>query len=138
MSYDIRFKRIYQQADSSDGTRILVDRLWPRGQSKDDVPMDDWYKEASPSSDLRRCWHRGELTEDAFSHAYRHQLDKAPETLLPLLRAARQGTVTLLTASREPEHSHLPVLRRALLDALEVEDAADQSEPASAVCYQKH
>ncbi len=138
MSYDIRFKRIYQQADSSDGIRILVDRLWPRGQSKDDVPMDDWYQEASPSSDLRRCWHRGELTEDAFSHAYRHQLDQAPASLWPLMRAARAGTLTLLTASRDPKRSHLPVLRLALLDALEAEDAADRSEPASAVCYQKH
>ncbi|MCP8899749.1 DUF488 domain-containing protein [Gilvimarinus xylanilyticus] len=135
MNYDIRFKRIYQPADATDGTRILVDRLWPRGQRKEDLALDEWYADASPSAGLRQCWHRDELTEDAFANAYRHQLDQEPGTLLPLLRAARAGTLTLLTASREPEHSHLPILRRALLDALEAEDAADRDDPASPTCY---
>ncbi|MDO3381352.1 DUF488 domain-containing protein [Gilvimarinus algae] len=136
MSYEICLKRIYQKADPSDGTRILVDRLWPRGQRREDLTLHDWYKDASPSSGLRQCWHRDELTVDAFAHAYRHQLDEAPQTLLPLMRAARAGRLTLLTASREPENSHLSILRRALLDALEAEDSADCEDVASPVCYQ--
>ncbi|MDO6748039.1 DUF488 domain-containing protein [Gilvimarinus sp. 1_MG-2023] len=135
MAYDIRFKRIYQDASPADGARVLVDRLWPRGKQKDELALDDWYKEASPSTGLRQCWHRGELTEAAFGHAYRHQLDQAPDCLLPLMRAARQGRLTLLTASKKPDQSHLPILRRALLDALRTEDAADRDESTSPTCY---
>lgn len=136
MAYDICFKRIYQAAEPTDGYRVLVDRLWPRGKRKEELKLDEWYREASPSTGIRQCWHRGELTEAAFGHAYRHQLDQAPERLLPLMRAIRSGRVTLLTASKDPLKSHLPILKRALLDALAAEDEAGRDDPASPVCWQ--
>ncbi|MDO3388598.1 DUF488 family protein [Gilvimarinus sp. SDUM040013] len=128
-------QRIYQDAAPADGTRILADRLWPRGKRKDELALAEWCRDAAPSTGIRQCWHRNELTEAAFGHAYRHQLDQSPECLVPLMRAARQGSLTLLTASKEPENSHLPILRRAILDALHAEDNGDRDDPASPVCF---
>ena len=70
MAYDIRLKRIYDPVTETDGARVLVDRLWPRGQRKAALKLSRWYKDAAPSSELRRAWHQGGIDEGAFARRY--------------------------------------------------------------------
>lgn len=138
MTYDIQLERIYAPAKNSDGARVLVDALWPRGKRKDDLKLQEWYRGASPSAKLRRAWHNRELDHAAFEKQYLHELAADAEALVPLMRYARHGRLTLLTATRELEDSHLPTLRSALLAALRNEDAdARGNDPSSPVCYGK-
>ena len=118
MSYDIQLQRIYTPAQKNDGARVLVDRLWPRGKRKEDLALNEWYRDASPSTGLRRAWHNGDIDEAQFTHDYQRELDEHPDNLQPLINYARQGRLTLLTAVRNPAHSHLPVLHKALVKAL--------------------
>jgi uncharacterized protein YeaO (DUF488 family) len=136
MIYGIHLERIYAPAQESDGARILVDRLWPRGKKREHLSLTEWYPDASPSPDLRRQLHKGDLDYATFSQRYRDELDANPDSLIPLMRHARQHRLTLLTASRDLQHSHLPTLQQALLDALnEEDDEADGPEPSSPPCY---
>lgn len=136
MNYDIAFKRVYEPTDSADGARVLVDRLWPRGKRREDLQLTEWYRDASPSSSLRRAWHQDDIDEQRFTDNYRQELQAHPEVLTPLMRHAREGRLSLLTATRNPDQSHLPVLRDALLDHLAREDEqADDREPSSPTCY---
>lgn len=136
MTYTIEYKRIYAPVEDSDGARVLVDRLWPRGKRREDLNLTEWYRMAAPSPQLRRAWHKDEIDAAAFARDYQRELNAEPDLLVPLLRYARQGRLTLLTASRNPRQSHLPILRQALLDALEREDAeAEGREPSSPTCY---
>ncbi|SDJ38736.1 DUF488 domain-containing protein [Billgrantia gudaonensis] len=134
MSYEIVLKRVYAPADSDDGARILVDRLWPRGKRRESLALTEWYRDASPSPALRRQYHQGTISPAVFAARYRGELRDDPGYLVPLMRHARRGRLTLLTATRNIEDSHLPILREALLTALHQEDAAD-AEPASSPCY---
>ncbi|MFM9269161.1 DUF488 domain-containing protein [Halomonas elongata] len=134
MSYEIVLKRVYQPIEPDDGARLLVDRLWPRGKRRESLALTDWYRDASPSLTLRRQYHEGEISNAVFAARYRGELRSAPENLLPLMRHARTGRLTLLSAARDLEASHLPVLKEAVLAALREEDAAD-SEPASSPCF---
>lgn len=135
MSYDIVFKRIYAPAERGDGARVLVDRLWPRGKRREDLHLTDWYRDASPSPALRQAWHQEEIDDKRFAQDYRSELRTNPEVLTPLMRHARKGRLSLLTASRDPEHSHLPVLRQVLLEQLAKEDReADGDELSSPPC----
>lgn len=136
MTYDIQLARIYEPAQAVDGSRILVDRLWPRGKKQDELSLTEWWPDVGPSNNLRRSWHKGDIDEFGFIQAYLEELDANQDKLIPLMRYSRQGRLTLLTASREPRHSHLPALRRALLNALEKEDrGADDRELSSPTCY---
>lgn len=134
MAYDIVLKRIYNQIDTRDGARVLVDRLWPRGKRRESLALTDWYRDASPSPALRRQYHLGEISAAVFGVRYRGELRDAPDSLIPLMRHARRGRLTLLSAARYLESSHLPLLRDAILQALYDEDAMDR-EPASSPCY---
>ncbi|WP_290786553.1 DUF488 domain-containing protein [Halomonas sp.] len=134
MAYDIALKRIYMPMEDEDGARVLVDRLWPRGKPREALSLTDWYRDASPSPTLRRQYHQQEISHFVFAVRYRGELRDHPEHLVPLMRHARRGRLTLLTAARNIEDSHLPVLREALLKALRDEDAADL-EPASPPCF---
>ncbi len=134
MSYDIVLKRIYRPAAPEDGARVLVDRLWPRGKRRESLALTDWYRDASPSPGLRRQYHQQEISFAVFAARYRGELRDAPDCLFPLMRHARQGRLTLLSAARELDDSHLPLLREALLAALQREDAEDR-EPTSPPCY---
>jgi len=128
MAYDIRLKRIYDPASETDGTRVLVDRLWPRGQRKDALEIGRWYKDAAPSGELRRAWHQGRIDKLEFTRRYGHELKNNPNALVPLVRDARAGRLTLLTAARDPQQSYLTVLRDALATELECGDgAADEN-----------
>ncbi|MDY7115253.1 DUF488 family protein [Halomonas sp. SSL-5] len=135
MSYHIEIKGLAQPAEPDDGARVLVDRLWPRGRSREALALDDWYRDASPSPALHRQYRQGEISEGVFAVRYRGELRDHPELLVPLMRQVRQrGALTLLTAEREIEASPLPLLKERLLFALHEEDAAD-IEPASPPCF---
>jgi uncharacterized protein YeaO (DUF488 family) len=135
VSYDIALKRIYTPSDPADGARVLVDRLWPRGKRRESLYLTEWYRDASPSPLLRRQLHQGEISPTVFAVRYRGELRDQPDNLIPLMRHARRGKLTLLSAARNLEDSHLPILRDALLQVLLEEDAAD-AQPASSPCYQ--
>ncbi|MFJ8740416.1 DUF488 domain-containing protein [Embleya sp. NPDC127516] len=108
----ISVRRVYEPAEPDDGLRVLVDRLWPRGLAKADARLDDWPKELTPSTELRRARHAGGLAEDVFRARYRDELESAPAhaARAALLTRVGDGRLTLLTAVRDPEHSHVPVL----------------------------
>ncbi|WP_027966691.1 DUF488 domain-containing protein [Halomonas halocynthiae] len=126
MNYDIQLKRIYQEICDDDGARILVDRLWPRGKHRELLALTEWYRGASPSSVLRRQYHNNIISKAVFESRYRGELRDDSESLIPLMRYARQGRLTLLSASRELSTSHLPLLKDALICALQEEDNADR------------
>lgn len=112
----VRVKRVYEEPDPTDGLRILVDRLWPRGVGKQDLPHDAWLKDAAPSSELRTWYgHRPERFEE-FARRYRKELRSgAPAAALEQLRQkAGSQTVTLLTATRDMDRSGAAVLAEML------------------------
>ena len=107
----IRIKRVYEPPAREDGVRILVERLWPRGVRKEDLPLDRWAKEVAPSTELRKWYaHRVERWEE-FVRRYRAELDANEEAWRPIAEAARSGDVTLLFSARDPEHNSAVVLR---------------------------
>ncbi|MFF0200486.1 DUF488 domain-containing protein [Streptomyces sp. NPDC005017] len=108
----VRVRRIYDPPGSEDGLRVLVDRLWPRGLSKDAAQVDEWPKALTPSTELRHWYHAGEGSYEEFARRYEAELaDPEAARLLDGVReSADRGPVTLLTASKDPEHSHAAVL----------------------------
>jgi len=113
----IAVKRVYDEAAETDGTRVLVDRLWPRGLSSETADF-EWQKTVAPS-DMLRMWygHRPERFEE-FTREYRAELaDPArAEVLEHLTELAKQGPLTLLTATKDPAHSQAAVLRDVLAE----------------------
>ncbi|OQS17158.1 MarR family transcriptional regulator [Nocardia donostiensis] len=109
-----RVKRVYDDFDPADGYRILVDRLWPRGVKKAEAHIDEWAKDVTPSTELRRWFHEDpEGRRGEFAERYAEELSgpAAQQELARLReRAANDPPVTLVTAVKEPGHSQLPVL----------------------------
>jgi uncharacterized protein YeaO (DUF488 family) len=103
---DVRARRVYEQASPSDGRRVLVDRLWPRGVSKEKADLDEWLKAVAPSDGLRRWYGHEPAKFTEFKRRYEAELTD-PERAEAL---ARSGPVTLLTATRDLEHSEAAVL----------------------------
>lgn len=112
----VRIRRVYEAPEPEDGVRVLVDRLWPRGLSKDAARVDEWPKGLTPSTELRRWYHAGEGSYEEFAGRYEAQLaaPEAAELLDRVRELTSKGDVTLLTASKSPEHSHAAVLARLL------------------------
>ncbi|MET7454646.1 DUF488 family protein [Streptomyces sp. NPDC005574] len=112
----VRVRRVYEPPEPGDGVRVLVDRLWPRGLSKDAARVDEWPKDLTPSSELRRWYHTAEASYEEFTRRYEAELARpeAAELLDRLRASADRGAVTLLTSVRTPEHSHASVLARLL------------------------
>lgn len=107
----IQVKRVYDPAGPRDGRRFLVERLWPRGIKKDALAADAWMKEVAPSTRLRTWFgHRPERWEE-FQRRYREELDAQPETWMPLIRAAEQGSITLLYSARDTLRNAAVALR---------------------------
>ncbi|KUN06292.1 hypothetical protein AQI95_12875 [Streptomyces yokosukanensis] len=108
-------RRIYEPPEPDDGLRVLVDRLWPRGIAKEAARIDEWPKGLTPSTELRTWYHGGGAYEE-FRRRYEAELDvpEAAELLDGLRKAAREGPVTLLTASKTPGESHARVLQDLL------------------------
>ena len=110
----IEVKRVYEPASRTDGTRILVDRLWPRGLSKEDAAIDHWCKELAPSTALRQWFgHKPERWEE-FRKRYKAELAEAPEALAELRGFARKGPITLLFAAHDELHNNAVVIHELL------------------------
>ncbi|MGI6637512.1 MAG: DUF488 domain-containing protein [Desulfobulbus sp.] len=107
-------KRVYEPASDSDGTRVLVDRIWPRGLSKDAVKCDLWLKDVAPSTGLRKWFGHDPEKWTAFQEKYRAELKDNP-ALTELQAIAAKGTTTLVFAAKDTAHCHALVLHDVLL-----------------------
>lgn len=109
----ISIKRAYEPATASDGTRVLVDGLWPRGISKDDLKADMWLKDVAPSATLRKWFSHDPKRWEEFQRRYLEELRKN-EAWKPIVAAARDHHVTLLFGSRDTEHNNAVALQKFL------------------------
>lgn len=111
---DIQLKRIYEDPVEDDGYRVLVDRLWPRGVSKEDARLDEWRKDIAPSPELRKWFdHDPEKFED-FTKRYKTELADHREVVESLLNIAEQQRLTLLYAAKDEVHNNAVVLKEFL------------------------
>lgn len=111
---DIRLKRAYEPASPSDGDRVLIDRLWPRGVSKEQAKLDEWEKELAPSTELRKWFGHEPSRFDEFRRRYIDQLRGERSRLSALRRRAREGTLTLVYSAHDEEHNDAVVLADVL------------------------
>ena len=108
---DIRLKRAYDDADPSDGIRILVERLWPRGVTKAAAQIDHWYKDVAPSPELRK-WYAHRLERwDEFQERYKRELDQNQELVADLAGICLDHKVTFVFAARDVGHNGAVVLK---------------------------
>jgi uncharacterized protein YeaO (DUF488 family) len=111
----IQLKRVYEQDEpSKDGSRFLIERLWPRGIRKEALHFDAWIKDAGPSTELRKWFNHDPAKWKEFQRRYFAELDAKPEALEPIRSAARKGTVTLLFSSHDTEHNNAVALKTYL------------------------
>jgi len=113
----VKLKRAYEAPAASDGKRVLIDRLWPRGVRKEDAALDLWLKELGPSTELRKWFGHDPARWDEFQQRYRDELRHKPELMGQLRALASQGVVTLVYSAHDEEHNDAVVLRQLLLDA---------------------
>jgi uncharacterized protein YeaO (DUF488 family) len=112
---NIRLKRAYEKPADTDGVRILVDRLWPRGVSKEAAALDQWMKDIAPSSALRKWFGHDPARWPEFQQRYEVELRDHSEQLAELRAAARKGPITLVYSAHDEQHNAAVVLRRLLL-----------------------
>lgn len=110
----IRVRRVHDDPSPDDGLRVLVDRLWPRGMTKERAAVDVWLKEVAPSTELRRAFHGGDLDFAAFRDRYAAELDTNPALDRLLELVDEHEVVTLLFAAKDEEHNHALLLRDRL------------------------
>src|SRR5262245_16091253 len=112
----VRVRRVYEAPEPADGARVLVDRIWPRGLPKEEAALDEWAKNAAPSTELRTWYGHDHERFEEFRRRYREELaDPAHrEAVEHLHDLARRGPLTLLTATKSPEYSQAPVLADVL------------------------
>ena len=111
----IKIKRVYENYSKTDGYRILVDRLWPRGISKEYLKIDLWIKELTPSNDLRKWYHNNLEKRDQFQKKYLIELEKNFDSLNEIKKMIHdQETITLLSASKDTKPVHAIVLKQKL------------------------
>lgn len=110
----IALKRAYDGPESGDGYRVLVDKLWPRGVSKEQLELDDWLKEVAPSDELRKAFHADELSWDEFRKDYLSELKDHREELKPLAERAQKQNVTLVFSASDTEHNNAVVVQQYL------------------------
>lgn len=114
----IVLKRAYDKAERGDGTRFLVERLWPRGIRKTDLPIHSWVKDAGPSTQLRKWFSHDPEKWREFQRRYFAELDKEPTVWTPILKAAEKGKITLVYSSHDTEHNNAVALKRYLEEKL--------------------
>lgn len=107
-------KRAYEKPDSNDGYRVLVDRLWPRGISKEEADLDDWLKTIAPSDELRKWFHSNRSEWEEFRKRYLAELKEHREEIRSLAEKAKSETVTLVYSSKETERNNAEVLKQYL------------------------
>jgi uncharacterized protein YeaO (DUF488 family) len=110
----INLKRAYDPPDNADGVRFLVERLWPRGIKKVDLPLDGWLKEAAPSTTLRKWFSHDPAKWAEFQRHYFAELDANPDSWAPIPEAARRSPVTLIFSSHDPSHNNALALKEYL------------------------
>ncbi|MGI9557897.1 MAG: DUF488 domain-containing protein [Solirubrobacterales bacterium] len=110
----VRIKRVYEPAEAGDGTRILIDRLWPRGLSKEKAAVDRWEKDLAPSAELRKEFdHRPERFDD-FRTKYLKELEPAWDVVESIAAEAENGQVTIVYGAREERYNNAVVLLEAI------------------------
>lgn len=116
----VRLKRAYQEPARSDGYRVLVDRLWPRGVRREALRLDTWARELAPSATLRSWFGHDPARFPEFARRYAGELRSGPGTaaLADLARRSARGTVTLVYGARDEQHSNAAVLRDLIEDAV--------------------
>jgi uncharacterized protein YeaO (DUF488 family) len=114
----IQTKRVYDVPAKSDGTRFLVERLWPRGTKKESLRIRAWLKDVAPSNALRKWFAHDPKKWLEFQHRYRKELDAHRTAWQPLLEAAHKGNITLVYSARDTEHNNAIVLRAYLEEKL--------------------
>ncbi|NGZ08611.1 MAG: DUF488 domain-containing protein [Nitrospira sp. LK70] len=110
----ITLKRVYDPMTSADGVRFLVERLWPRGVKKTALHIDAWLKDVAPSGALRRWFGHDPKKWSEFQRRYHDELRANADALEPILKAARQGRVTLVYSSHDTEHNNAVALKEYL------------------------
>jgi uncharacterized protein YeaO (DUF488 family) len=111
---DVRLKRAYDPAAATDGSRVLIDRIWPRGVSREQAHLDEWARELAPSGELRRWFSHDPDRFAEFRRRYRAELAAQEAKLRELRQRARQGTLTLVYAARDTDHNDAVVLAELL------------------------
>jgi uncharacterized protein YeaO (DUF488 family) len=117
---DVRIKRAYDPPAEDDGQRVLVDRVWPRGVTREEARLDAWERDVAPSVDLRRWFGHDPARWEEFRKRYRAELEKPPAStaLERLAERARHGRLTLVYSARDTEHNQAVVLAEALRESL--------------------
>ena len=115
---DIRIKRAYEPADKDDGARVLVDRLWPHGLSKERAALTLWLKEIAPSEELRKWFGHDPERWKEFVHRYRAELGHNEAAVAQLRELSEEGRVTLLYAAHDSEHNNAVALAAYLQEHL--------------------
>jgi uncharacterized protein YeaO (DUF488 family) len=110
----IQLERAYDAESRMDGTRFLVERLWPRGVKKSTLKIESWLKDVAPSTELRKWFSHDPAKWDEFRRRYFAELKANPDAWQPLLEAARHGTVTLVYSSHDTEHNNAVALKEFL------------------------
>ena len=110
----LKTKRVYDPAEASDGTRFLVDRLWPRGIKKEKLEINAWLKDVAPSPALRKWFGHDPAKWQEFQQRYQTELEANPEAWQPILQAAKRKDVTLLYSARDTEHNSAVLLKAFL------------------------
>jgi uncharacterized protein YeaO (DUF488 family) len=111
---DVRLKRAYEPAAGSDGCRVLIDRLWPRGVSREQARLDEWARDLAPSTELRRWFGHDPARFGEFRRRYTIELAAQEPKLQELRRRAHTGTLTLVYGARDSEHNDAVVLAEIL------------------------
>ncbi|HIX54502.1 MAG TPA: DUF488 family protein [Candidatus Sphingobacterium stercoripullorum] len=111
MAQQIKIKRIYDDNAKEDGYRVLIDRLWPRGVKKEDAHIDQWLKDFSPSSDLRKWFNHQPERFDRFKALYREELDSKKQPIQEFLKNHKDKKITLLYGAKDETHNHAIVLQ---------------------------
>ncbi len=111
---NIKLKRAYEKPEQADGVRILVDRLWPRGLTKEKAAIDLWLKEVAPSTELRKWFGHDPAKWRSFRSRYRMELKQQSDQLILIKSKAKRGVVTLIYGARDQEHNEAVVLQELL------------------------
>lgn len=120
-------RRAYETPTRDDGYRILVDRLWPRGVTKDELKLDEWCRDIAPSDDLRRWFGHDRSRWIEFRVRYRNEIDDRQDKLESIAMRAKGSGVTLVYGARDEEHNNAVVLREVIKEMLSHDDRTDRS-----------
>ena len=115
---EFRVKRIYDDPSPDDGVRLLVDRLWPRGTSKEAAHIDLWAKERTPSHGLRKWFHHHPDQHDEFANRYRLELNERLDEIIGMFLSIDSSRLTLVTATKDSKRGHVAVMTDFLEDHL--------------------